>query len=69
MVLLHDEYIVDGFAQLDIQNQVVNESKQLKYSSIDDCIITETNKEYSYYSKHFYDRVRLFTIDLDFFFI
>ncbi len=59
MVVLNDtlEYNVEGFAQLDSHNIILNDQNQLHYDYIEDYEIVETNRDYSYYSKHFYDRV------------
>jgi hypothetical protein len=48
-------YNIEGFAQLHDQT---SDPRQLQYDYIEDYEIIETNREYSYYSKHFYDHVR-----------
>ncbi len=64
MVVLGDthDYNLEGFAQLDTNNIVLNDKNQLQYDHIEDYEIVETNKEYAYYSKHFFDRVKEFLI-------
>jgi hypothetical protein len=59
MVILNEEnmYNVEGFAQLDEKNTHFYDNKQLHYDVIEDYEIIETNREYNYYVKHFYDRV------------
>lgn len=49
-------YNIEGFAQLHDQP---NDPKQLNYDYIEDYEIIETNREYSYFAKHFYDHVSL----------
>ena len=59
MVILNEDniYNVEGFAQLDDQNIRFYDNNQLHYDKIEDYEIIETNREYNYYIKHFYDRV------------
>ena len=59
MVILNEEnmYNVEGFAQLDEKNIHFYDNKQLHYDQIEDYEIIETNREYNYYIKHFFDRV------------
>ena len=59
MIILNEDnlYNVEGFAQLDDKNIHFYDNNQLHYDSIEDDEIVETNREYNYYIKNFFDRV------------
>ncbi len=47
------EYNVEGYIQLDSNNLELTEKGQLQTDHVENEEILETNKEYSYYAKHF----------------
>ena len=53
----YSEYNVEGYVQLDPSCLFLNEDGELQTDDIENEEISETNKEYSYYSKHFYNQV------------
>lgn len=51
------DYLVEGYAQLDSNHLLFRNDNQLQYDCIENEEITETNKEYSFYSKHYRGQV------------
>ena len=60
MIILGEniEYWIEGFAQVDLENIIFTESKQIPYDTIENEEIIVTNKEYNSYFKHFYGQVK-----------
>ena len=57
-----DEYNIEGFAQMAENKAKFLDERELHYDYINDDEIIESNREYNYYSQHFYDRVNLFQL-------
>ncbi len=60
-ILIDSDYVefnIEGYVQLDSNNLAINNSGELQIDQIESEEIIETNKEYSYYEKHFVGRVK-----------
>ena len=53
----YTEFNVEGYVQLDSSNLSLTDKGELQSDQIENEEILETNKEYSYYLKHFYGQV------------
>ena len=54
----YTEFNIEGYVQLDSNNLSINNSGELLIDQIENEEIIETNKEYSYYEKHFIGQVK-----------
>jgi hypothetical protein len=53
----YSEFNVEGYVQLDSSNLVLNQNGELQTDQIENEEVSETNKEYTYFNKHFYGQV------------
>ncbi len=62
-ILTEEDYLefnIEGYVQLDSSNLVLNQNGELQTDQIENEEVVETNKEYSYFHKHFYGQVVLY---------